>query len=443
MANKKKDQIATSDWNLQRLSTDEYAQHLAASISIRSNIAVFGRRGTGKTVIAKAMIRKAGAREIYLNLSTFERVDLGGYPNLLTSEEYVSFKLPSFYQALREGTAQQKTPRQKANEALEDIKKELTSTAQQCVLLLDEVDKADPSIWAPLLEIVQFKTINGMALPNLASVIMTGNLLEEGGSRPSPPLLDRTEKYIVEADVTQWLNWAGSGARIHPAVSSFIKDNPQHLFGGVDPEDRYADPSPRGWENASGILNALEDSHERGHRSEFLVNKVSGCVGKQAGIQFQMYYEYYQKLLPLVAQLFKGQSIMDEFDRLHPTEQLVTSFVICTRLATAMDDASTDVPQKDGKRQFLTESELESFWTKDASFPKGTTKARAEKLTKIRDQINYVGKFFSDKRVTRELCLISVRSQIQVDRLLGFSLDASPVWGPLIQETNAMLKASK
>jgi len=49
-------QMATSDFNLQKLSTKELSEHTAATIQMGGNIAVFGRRGTGKTEISKAEI---------------------------------------------------------------------------------------------------------------------------------------------------------------------------------------------------------------------------------------------------------------------------------------------------------------------------------------------------------------------------------------------------
>src|SRR5208282_4961589 len=117
------------------------------------------RRGSGKTIIGKTSIKESGCKEIYMNLSTMERPDMGGYPNFFAAKQdrhFVDFLLPYWYQDLIEGD----TP---------------------CVALLDEVDKAEAALWAPLLEFTQFHTINGNKLPNLRAVIMTGNLQSEGG----------------------------------------------------------------------------------------------------------------------------------------------------------------------------------------------------------------------------------------------------------------------
>lgn len=367
--------MATSDFNLQKLSTKDLSSHLAASIQMGSNIAIFGRRGTGKTEISKQEIAKAGAVEIYLNLSVLERVDMGGYPNIMDANRqsrFVDFLLPRFYELMLEGN-------------------------KPVVALLDEVDKADQSLWAPLLEFTQFKSINGRKLPNLVSVIMTGNLISEGGSRPSLPLLDRTEKYLVEADASSWLEWAGKSRKIHPSVTAYIQDHPGDLFGAVDPEERYADPSPRGWANASEILFKGEQGK---WSSDLLNHKVSGCVGKDAGIKYSNYFEHYMQLLPMIEAVYKGVDVNKEYQVLEPTKKLVACMITCARLANHLDT--------------LKGKELEA-------------------------SITNVGKFF--QKASNENILVAVRSQIQINRLVDHSLDEHPEWKSVLAKINKEVDA--
>ena len=362
--------IATSDFNLEKLNTKDLAEHVALSIQIGSNIAIFGRRGTGKTEISKQEIKKADMHEVYINLSVLERVDMGGYPNIMSAannQKFVDFLLPQFYSPMLEGK-------------------------KGVVALLDEVDKADPSLWAPLLEFTQFKSINGRPLPQLKAVIMTGNLISEGGSRPSLPLLDRTEKYLVEADATSWLEWAGKSGKVHPSITSYIQDHPKDLFGSVDPEDRYADPSPRGWARASEILYKGE---EKSWSSSLLNKKVCGCVGKDAGIKYSNYYEHYQQLLPMVDDIFLGKDVTSRYNPLEPTKKLVACMITCARLATQLDNSNGSSPPA---------------------------------------SVQYVGKFL--QKVAYENVLVAVRSQIQIDRLVRFNLDEHPDWEPLLNKIN-------
>lgn len=370
MSAPKQQSMSMSDFNLEKLNTKDLSEHVAATIQVGGNIAIFGRRGTGKTEISKHEIKKAGKQEVYINLSVLERVDLGGYPNIMSAslqKKFVDFLLPQFYEPMLESKT-------------------------GVVALLDEVDKADPSLWAPLLEFTQFKSINGRKLPQLNAVIMTGNLISEGGARPSLPLLDRAEKYLVEADASSWLEWAGRVGHIHPSVTSYITDNPKDLFGAVDPEDRYADPSPRGWVNASEILFAGE---EKGWSPSLLNRKVSGCVGKSAGIKYSSYYEHYQQLLPMIDDIFNGKNVSSRYEPLEPTKKLVACMITCARLANQLD-------QTDEKN--------------------------------VPVSVGHVGKFL--QQVSYENTLVAVRSQIQISRLVRFALDEHPDWEYVINQIN-------
>lgn len=367
---KKQQDMSSSDFNLEKLKTKDLSEHIAAAIQVGGNIAIFGRRGTGKTEISKQEIKKADAHEVYINLSVLERVDLGGYPNVMSAsahKKFVDFLLPQFYETMLEGK-------------------------QNVVALLDEVDKADPSLWAPLLEFTQFRSINGRELTNLKAIIMTGNLISEGGARPSLPLLDRAEKYLVEADATSWLDWAGKQGRIHPSITAYITDNPIDLFGAVDPDDRYADPSPRGWSRASELLHKGE---ALGWNLNLLNRKVSGCVGKSAGLKYSSYYEHYQQLLPMIDDIFNGKNIIDKYNPLEPTKKLVACMITCARLATQLDSSEeNDLPPA----------------------------------------VKYVGKFLNS--VSYENVLVAVRSQIQIDRLVRFNLDEHPDWEVVLNKIN-------
>jgi hypothetical protein len=363
-------QMSSSDFNLEKLNTKDLSEHVANSIQIGGNIAVFGRRGTGKTEISKQEIKKANLHEVYINLSVLERVDMGGYPNIMGADakrKFVDFLLPQFYEPMLEGK-------------------------RGVVALLDEVDKADPSLWAPLLEFTQFRSINGRKLDNLVAVIMTGNLISEGGARPSLPLLDRAEKYLVEADATSWLEWAGKSGSIHSSITAYIYDHPKDLFGAVDPEDRYADPSPRGWSRASEILHRGE---EKGWNSTVLNKKVCGCVGKDAGIKYSNYYEHYQQLLPMIEEIYQGRDVTARYNALEPTKKLVACMITCARLANQLDQAS--------------EGELPP-------------------------SVRHVGKFL--QKASYENVLVAVRSQVQIERLVKYSLDENEHWSEVLNKIN-------
>ena len=355
-----------SDFNLTKISTKDLSDNLRATIDFGGNLIMIARRGSGKTVISKEVVKQSGLREVYINLSVSERTDVGGYPNFFgkNDRKYVEYLLPSFFEPLIEG----------------DV---------PCVVILDEVDKAESSIWAPLLEILQFRSINHRPLKNLRSCLMTGNLQSEGGQRPCLPLLDRAEKYLVEANSNHWLDWASKSGEIHPSITAFIADHPDELFGDVDPGDVYADPSPRGWHLSSNVLNFGE---EKRWPHKILTNKVSGYVGKKTGLKYSAYFDHYQVLLPIVERIMKGQEVKG-FKDLEMSKQMVCGMIVCSRLARLLDNM------------------------KNKELPKETE--NVAKFIKVLDP---------------EMALISVRSQIGLERVVNSGLDEEKSFDVILRE---------
>lgn len=368
-----------SDFNLHKTSTKDLEEHISRTIDFGGNMMVVGRRGSGKTTIAKDIIEKSGYREVYLNLSVMERPDIGGFPNFHSKSErkFIEFLLPDWYEPLIEGN-------------------------QPCVALLDEVDKVESSLNAPLLELSQFRTMNGRKLNNLKAVIMTGNLQSEGGQRPSLPLLDRAEKYLMEPNYRQWLDWASryksdaDGGGIHASITAYISDHPDDLFGDVDPGDVYADPSPRGWHNASKIINFGE---KKGWSHDLISHKVAGCIGKKTGVKYQAYFDHYQQILPVVEKIMAGEKA-DKFDAFNPSQKIVACMIACARSARILDE------RKDNK--------------KDKNEP-------------LPGNVASVGKFLS-KNADPEMILISLRSQIGLQRVIDHSMDDNEYWDKILKD---------
>jgi hypothetical protein len=365
---------ASSDYNLQKISTKDLTENLKASIEFGGNVLVIGRRGSGKTIIGKNSIKESNCKELYLNLSTTDRCDIAGFPNFMAAQEqkenkrkFVDYMLPEFFRALIEGK-------------------------EPVVALLDEVDKSDSSILAPLLEFTQFHTINGTPLPNLRAVIMTGNLQAEGGSRPPLPLTDRAEAYLLECSHYHWLDWASRTGKIHPSITAFIADHPEALFGEIENGDVYKDESPRGWENSSNLVT-FGEKNKWPHR--ITTNKVAGCIGKKTGIKYSAYFEHYQVLMPIIDKIVKGEKI-EGFNDLEPSKQMVATMITCSRLARALDEMM---------------------------------QTGSKKLPYMADT---VGKFML--KVDPEMALISIRSQINLERTHESGLDEHEMWDKVLRE---------
>ena len=198
--------------------------------------------------------------------------------------------------------------------------------------------------------------------------------------------------------VSHWLDWASSkeSGGIHPSITAFINDHPDTLFGEVDSGDFYADPSPRSWHNASNLLNFGE---KRNWPHKLMMMQVSGFVGKKAGIQYSSYFDHYQVLLPMVEKIMKGENPKG-FDALEPGRKMVCSMLVCSRTARVLD-----------------------AMTKKNEFPMS---------------VDYVGKFL--KNVDTEMALISIRSQIGLQRTIDSGLMDHKAFDEILAEVAKRIK---
>jgi hypothetical protein len=165
---------------------------------------------------------------------------------------------------------------------------------------------------------------------------MTANFISEGGNKPFAPLLDRCEKYILQANVSEWISWAGMNG-IHPAVIAFIKDHPDSLFGEIDLEENYSDSSPRSWAQASNIL---VEGEKRNISENILLQKVSGCIGVALGTKFMVYYKHYASLSPLIEKIIFewNDEVKNQFEMLNSSQKIVVTFAVMSRMASSMDN---------------------------------------------------------------------------------------------------------
>jgi hypothetical protein len=288
--------------NLQEVDQEQALSLCKFTIQSQGNVCFLGRRGTGKTHIAMQATKENNLKLNYLNLATLERSDVVGLPLLHDDGDVVKYKAPYYLPPLKEN--------QKAD----------------TVILFDEVDKAPPEVTAPLLEILQFRTVNGQPI-NAISCILTGNLSNEGAysNAISTAILDRTSKYILSFSFEKWMDWARVN-QIHDLILGFLKSNSDLACGKVN-DISYASPSPRGWSLASEAL--IKARLAKIVDIETITNIISGFVGQEAGIKFKIWYEHYRKFEPFINSIIDSGEMSLDFTSLPPTEKLVFVISLC------------------------------------------------------------------------------------------------------------------
>lgn len=284
--------------NLKELNAEEAGNMLRFSIRTGSNLFLFGRRGVGKSSLTTNAIKALGYKVGNINLSTLERPDLAGYPNIINNDgDVITFKSPWFLPPLKD----------KAD----------------LVLVFDECDKAPIELQNPLLEILSSRTINGKPI-NAVACVLLGNMIGEGANSNllSSALLDRGAKYQLVFDAEKWLIWARNNG-VHDLVIGFLQHHKELICG--ESEYSMASPSPRSWTLASDAVKKAREFKLVDIETVFSI--VSGFVGLEVGTKFRVWYEHYRRFEPIANSLVEKGTHPVDWSKWSPTERMV--FVIC------------------------------------------------------------------------------------------------------------------
>lgn len=268
-------------------SYSEVAAIVTKAVRGKLNVLLEGTHGTGKTSLIMGVARELGLRVKYYSTATLDPfVDLVGLPVPATDENGHS-------------TVVYHRPR--------DID-------QAQIVFFDEFNRAQPKVLNTVLEIIQFKTINGDPLPNLHCVVAACN----SDSRDylvtelDPALLDRFHVRIVFAPSldTPWFR-----ARFGDDLGNSLCD---WFFTDLDKELQSM-VSPRALEHIGQLIqNGIEPAEALSRDSKLpfrllkqRVNKISSILdiedflaepeiyAKKVGADMNVAFRFCQLLLQM------------------------------------------------------------------------------------------------------------------------------------------------
>jgi|SRR3990167_1151202 len=157
------------------------------------NVLIIGTHGIGKSLIVKSIAEKLKIKFKYFSTSTLDAfADLVGIPTPDKETNSLKFYRPK---------------------DLEDAE----------FIFFDELSRGHPRVLNAILEIIQFKTVNGYKLPNLKIVWAAMNPSGEDYQTEEldPALTDRFHAYIeMNAEINlEYLN-----TKMKPEIASLLKD---------------------------------------------------------------------------------------------------------------------------------------------------------------------------------------------------------------------------
>ncbi len=305
--------------DIQEIQQDGATEITDFTIACGSNLVIFGAAGIGKTEIFMQRAAAARRRGIYLNLSVIEAPDLMGLMEK-TADGKTRYCIPEKFRRHNEGLHGQEAD-------------------DGDVLIVDELDKARAELQNPMLELFQYRSINGEKLA-IKSVLATGNLPDENAfsQSVSHALMNRCQVFRMDAHFDPWMKWAVDN-NVNGLVVGFLSRN-SHLLITKPPkgdETAYLHGTPRSWTNAARGLDMAKDKDVN-----FQSRLVAGYVGMGLAAQFHVWLEHSRHIQPQVDALVQHGT----HPKLKDSDGLDRLFVFGIASANAIMQAAQKVDAK-------------------------------------------------------------------------------------------------
>ena len=461
--------------NVTVINTKQYAEVVKFAAKNNDNVLVLGPSGAGKTVICQNVAHEMNCRLVYINLSTLERTDFQGFPVVsedktsvqYATAEFMPFTDASFKKdkrvikqaihALVDKDGSLINPEDEAlhleleqkladiikqerlyhlNLALpylknstklygrmKDMVKDLKSKSEMPIIVLfDEVDKAASETNQPLLEFLQFSSVNGRRM-NIQACILTGNLPDENAhsNNISQAISKRCKSYKLEINFDMWRDWAFKND-VHDLIVQFLQNEPSMIYQQGSPDGdptAYAQPAPRTWTQAGISLTKMDADKEYQSYSQKRLDKlrmllISGAVGTAASAKWEAWYKYYREFDPAITELvehgtfpeqnLKGRNLTDQ-------EKLIIAISACSRHAKEIKEDNKEKLHKVTKNVYkwlitqleeyqIAATRMSLSLTSDEEFQQKIKNHKLLEIPEFRDCFDKINKKFRAHGVT-------------------------------------------
>ena len=293
-----------------------------------------GPAGLGKSSFVKELAKEIGYAVIDLRLSELEPSDLVGLPYIKDGEggeKVTAYAAPHWW------------PKQ-----------------GKTLLFLDELDRCREDMQPIAMQLTLDRRAGGRNLPAEVIVFAACNGEKYMTSAIDQALMDRFAVVEFTPTATEWLVWAES-AKVHPAVTSFIRannkalDTPDNLVG----QPNIVSPSRRSWADLGYALNNIKtDITEHEHLGLFAMP----FVGTEMGIQFASWVR--EKFQVVNAEdIFKGRAKAENLN-------IVQISNVIGEIADAFCDKKRPLEEQGNCLRFFMKAGHEAFAALFAALPR-------------------------------------------------------------------------
>ncbi len=264
---------------------------LKASMIADDSVIMEGLHGIGKSEVVKQYCSDNGYFYTVLFLSHQEVGDLIGMPNDDKTPDgaILSWSKPIWLHRMEEQA----------------------KLGKHCVLLLDELNRAQTDVLNSALQLVLERQIHEHHLPEVngvrTQVIACTNPANSDEvsyqvQAMDPALLDRFLVLPVEVDPESWLKWAREND-VNKIVRDFIIDNQSKLHFTPDEEGAIG-ATPRSWTKLAKFVDNFEDLDET-----LQLHIIRGKIGSALGSEFYLFYKNYSNNISIddIEKFFKKE----------------------------------------------------------------------------------------------------------------------------------------
>lgn len=202
---------------------------------------LWGPPGIGKSTVVKNVFNEVGVKVYDVRLSQYEAVDLRGVPVPDKQNEVTKWYPPS---------------------TLPFKNSSSTDGEGACVLFLDEIMHASPSVQSAAFQLILERRVGEHVLKENTYIIAASNRDEDraGINRLLAPLANRFAHVEVRVSFDSWKEWACNPINnIHPMVVGYLSQRPSHLLlEEAIKQGHKSFPTPRTWEYVSRALFKVE-----------------------------------------------------------------------------------------------------------------------------------------------------------------------------------------
>ena len=289
------------------ISTDRVSTFIRdVAVRNREPVMLWGGPGIGKTDLVSEATRKVRKEDdgitraashfeeiaglVPILVSQYESVDLRGIPSVLNNTTV--WNMPSTLPFM-------------GNPAFDHL-----SDDKPIVLFLDEVNAANPALYAVLYQLICNRRIGEHVLRHNVVIVCAGNREGDRGitNRMPLPLANRLVHAEVVVSVDYWCMWATKVAlpAIGPAFIQFRK-NLLNTFDPSKPDKSFA--TPRSW------VKALKFFADEEMADDVKDIAISGAIGEGPASEFKAFVTVWQKVQGIVPRILKdpdGTPLPDE-----------------------------------------------------------------------------------------------------------------------------------